>query len=522
MPRIPLPVKLLLSYLCILLFGAGPTIFYIRAELQDDLMADAARQLGDHGKLMARQLTVLSPSERLERVQKLGEISPERLTYISPQGDILIDTEVPSLSSLLDNHASRPEVRQALGDTLLPTETFARGPRARMGLGVGVARRLSATLKIDTLYVAVRVTAMDGSTVGILRLATPVDRIEAMTNGTVRFLRNATAVAVSLAIGFSLLAAVLFVRPLRRVIAMAMALTSGDLGSKVERAGNDEVGDVARALNQMATALRRRLLDAGLGEALLSQLVEALPCPCVVFSEGGEVIALNGAGRRTLGIEGPLAGQRMKEFAERPLVLAALANAEHEGEPEPVVVPLMLPSEPTKSNPSGSGGSVASEDEVLVRGVVHVLKRPGTAPLRVFIGESPRKVESTLLPPVDQVVARSLAEVIEEAERRSARVLSRAGMQLELLRPVHQLKVADAEDRLVRVLTEAIEASAVILGGETTTLVIGLSEEPTRVRVQLPLELAPGAVATIRPLLEPLGGGIEVGTMETSLWLPRA
>ena len=66
------------------------------------------------------------------------------------------------------------------------------------------------------------------------------------------------------------------------------------------------------------------------------------------------------------------------------------------------------------------------------------------------------------------------------------------------------------------------EADSTGFGGETTTLVIGLSEEPTRVRVQLPLELAPGAVATIRPLLEPLGGGIEVGTMETSLWLPRA
>ena len=42
MPRIPLPVKLLLSYLCVLLIGAGPTFLYIRAVVLEDLMTDAA------------------------------------------------------------------------------------------------------------------------------------------------------------------------------------------------------------------------------------------------------------------------------------------------------------------------------------------------------------------------------------------------------------------------------------------------------------------------------------------------
>ena len=498
MPRISLPVKLFLSYLCILLLGVAPTVFYISEVLPLDVLADASRQLGERAKRLAHQLGQLPAEERLDRGLLISQVSTDRITYLSPQGDVLFDSEVPA-GVVIENHASRPEVRQALGDGSLPRERFALDTILE---GAGVARRVSATRNVDTLYVAVRAVNAQNETIGVLRLGTPTNRIEAMSRGTVGFIRNATAVAVTAAIGFSLIAAVVFVRPLQRVGNMVAALTAGDMGAKVLRASNDEVGDLGRALNHMATALRRKLLDAGLGEALISQLVESLPCPCVVFAEGGEVVAINGPGRQALRIEGPLAGQHMREFVEHTAVQAAVVAAELEGEPEPL--------------------SVSMTDGFLVRGFLHVLKRPGTAPLRVFFGAALPAADLMLLPEVGHVAPRPLADVLELATHRCAAELERAGLHLDLPFPRPQLVVADADDRLVNAVRQTLIACVQLVSGTAPVLRVALLEETTRVGLHLDLELPEAAVTAVRPLIEPLGGSLDVSPIETKLWLPRA
>mgnify|MGYP002147348528 FL=1 len=497
MPRVPLPVKLFLSYLCILLLGAGPTVFYISEVLPTDVLADAARQLGERTKRLGHQIGELSPAARLERLRAVGQISTDRISLMSPQGDVLFDSELAE-GAMIENHASRPEVRQALGDSSVHRERFASDPILE---GAGVSRRISTTRNVDTLYVAVRVANAQNETLGVLRLAMPTYRLETMSLGTVRFIRNATAVAVSAAIGFSLLAAIILVRPLQRVSSMVTALTAGDMGAKVLRLGNDEVGDLARALNQMATALRRKLLDAGLGEALIIQLVETLPCPCVVFAEAGDVVAINGPGRRALRIEGALAGQHMREFAEHALVQSAVAAAELEGEPEPL--------------------SVCLSDHFTVRGFLHVLKRPGTAPLRVFFGVEQPEQESTLLPAVNQIAARPLADVLELALRRCRRELEQSKLHLELPVPRPQLVVADADERIVSAVRKTLLACVQLHGGTPMVLRVGLLEEPTRIGLHFELELPEDTVTAVRPLIEPLGGSVDLSPLETWLWLPR-
>jgi HAMP domain-containing protein len=323
-----------------------------------------------------------------------------------------------------------------------------------------------------------------------------------MSSGTVRFIRNATAVAVTAAIGFSLIAAVVFVRPLLRVGSMVAALTAGDMGAKVLRSGNDEVGDLGRALNHMAMALRRKLLDAGLGEALISQLVETLPCPCVVFAEAGDVVAINGPGRRALRIEGSLAGQHMREFAEHAAVQEAVAAAELEGEPEPLHVTLA--------------------DRFAVRGFLHVLKRPGTAPLRVFFGAELPEAEPMLLPEPSHIAPRPLADVLELALQRCTGEIQRSGLHLELPIPRPNLIVADADDRMVIAVRKTLLACAQLLAGTSTVLRVALLEETTQIGLHLDLELPADAAAAVRPLIEPLGGSLEVALLETNLWLPRA
>ena len=160
MPRVPLPVKLFLSYLCILLLGAGPTMFYISEVLPTDVLADAARQLGERTKRLAHQVGELPPAARLDRIRAIGQISTDRISYMSPQGDVLFDSDLPE-GSIIENHASRPEVRQALGASVGRRERFAGDPILE---GAGVSRRISTTRNVDTLYVAVRVANSQNET----------------------------------------------------------------------------------------------------------------------------------------------------------------------------------------------------------------------------------------------------------------------------------------------------------------------------------------------------------------------
>jgi HAMP domain-containing protein len=494
--RIPLPVKLMISYLVIVAIGAGPTYLYVRAKLQADLLADAASMLVAGGRQAARVIAGRPVAERGALLRLLGETTVDRITFLSPRGDVLYDSQLGG-NSALENHGDRPEVSYALGHGA-PRADFATA--VRDAEGVGIARRISASNGVDTLYVALVTGPVDN--IGILRLARPLDRISAMTSSMVRFVRNAQAVAVSLAIGFSLLAAILFVRPLQRVGSLVNALASGDLGAQAGRLGNDEVGDVGRALDQMALSLRQRLLAAGIGEALLTQLVEALPTPCVVFEESGEVLTLNGAARRGLCIEGAQAGKRMKELAEHPQVQRALQAAEDEGEPEPIELPL--------------------DERGTARGCMHVLKRPGMAPLRVFIGSELPRPETSLLPLPEEVEPRSLEVLLAQVQVAVTAELAQAQVGLELSPQVPQILVADARHRLEDALCAALRSAAGSLSGGQGTLHLESAAETTRVRLQLDAAISAPVAAHVQSLLTPLGGAVEVGAGETRLWLPRA
>lgn len=499
MLRLPLPVKLLLSYLGVLLLGAGPAFFYVRLVLPGDLLHESALRMAGQIQKLAEKLRTVPEKDRQAFLEQFGHLDVHRLTYLSLAGDVRIDTASDRPFAI--NHAQRPEIRMAMGEVSENPAGLPNWPELRT---FGYAKRKSESLGLDTLYVARQLVDEKNQPYGVLRLATQVNSIEQVTRGTMGFLRNAMAVAISAAIVFSLVAAVMFVRPLKRVSAMAQHLGSGDLGVKVLTPSNDEVGDVARVLNQMATDLRRRLLSAGMGEALLSQLVESLPCACVVFEENGQLVACNGAGRRALGLSGPEANERLCDFAEHPQVKSIVQTAEHDGQAEPVKLEL------TEGQP--------------VSGLLHVLKRAGLAPLRAFVGLNSANVETSLLPMVDEVVPRPVSEVLDHAKKDVLGRLFPRQHRLDLAiegldGPTGQALVADANGRLVSAIAEMLSAISSTPGG---LLTIGVTPEPTRLRLHLDSTVPEKTAALVRSLVEPLGGELEVEAMETKLWLPRA
>ena len=112
---------------------------------------------------------------------RLGGLSGLRITYIDADGQVLGDSRLPAPEiAQLDNHANRPEIRDALEH------------------GEGISRRFSTTLGADLLYVGVPYEY--GEQRGVARVARPLLDIQSnvgLARGLTLALAAATIVIAS-------------------------------------------------------------------------------------------------------------------------------------------------------------------------------------------------------------------------------------------------------------------------------------------------------------------------------------
>ena len=157
------------------------------------------------------------------------------------------------LEALLAEH--RPDLRR--GEALwVVFDASARIDVSESPRGFTQLKRMQAVQGAN--YAAVRIVGPDDSNLGTVRLSHPVKGLLAAAAHLRRFAGVILAVAMSLSLFFSWLAAFWFMRPLQRVTEAAKSLGGGDLSARATVRGDDEVGDAARALDTMAVDLRGR------------------------------------------------------------------------------------------------------------------------------------------------------------------------------------------------------------------------------------------------------------------------
>jgi two-component system, OmpR family, phosphate regulon sensor histidine kinase PhoR len=182
-----------------------------------------------------------------------------RVTVVAPDGRVLADSEEPS--ARLENHRDRPEIAAALQ------------------AGHGQDIRFSRSVHHDLFYYAHRAQSAGGPLV--LRLSVPLGDVSRAFS---RFRRDFVPIALA-SFGLASLIAVLwargFARRLQAMVAFVRAVSQRHPASNLPRGAQDELGDLAEALNAMAADLhgvvqrleeesrRSRTILTNLGEALL-------------------------------------------------------------------------------------------------------------------------------------------------------------------------------------------------------------------------------------------------------------
>jgi two-component system phosphate regulon sensor histidine kinase PhoR len=241
---------------------------------------DAYTSLEAEARLMARVVeAAFAGTDRLRAIDAVVDAAaPEvkaRVTIVGTDGRVLADSTLSGDELLrMENHGSRPEVQAAL-----------RGE-------IGRAERRSATVGTDLLYAAVPVRH-SGIVVGVSRLSRPVTSVQQQGWDLWRAAAQALALAL-LATG--VLSAVLSVslgRSLREIMDTARDLARGNVGARIPVRRADELGELARILNDSAGQLQARMAELARDRSRTEAILSAMDDGVLAVDHDGRIIVAN-------------------------------------------------------------------------------------------------------------------------------------------------------------------------------------------------------------------------------------
>jgi len=275
--------------------------------------AQIERALVSQARLAAAMLGHRQAMTRAEldgEADTLGTIGGFRVTLVAPDGAVVGDTDLDAEQiKTVENHGSRPEIQQARRD------------------GLGIARRHSATINTDMLYVAVPVHNPALPQVSEVRLAMPLTDVAAQVSTVQRIGLASLGAGLLFALVLSWTISMLLSRRVTAIAAMAERYAAGDWSRPARDFGNDEIGVVARALDGSVREMGRRTIDLASDRARMEAIVGGMVEGVLVVNEYGRVQLVNGAARRMLRLQVVPEGCHYLEIVRLPEIASQLGTA---------------------------------------------------------------------------------------------------------------------------------------------------------------------------------------------------
>ncbi len=282
-------------------------LFEQEAELR---LRDTALALQSH----VREMLAADEKERLRRaVADLGRSAGVRVTIIDREGVVLADSD--EASNFMENHRNRPEILQA----------------AERGIGKEV--RYSTTLRRRMLYVALRLER-EGTLAAYVRVALPLESIDAQVNALHRYLWLSASVVGFIALVLTYLLSARIMPPLYQLTSAAEGVAAGNYQQKIPSGGVDEVGALARAVDHMRRALTRQVAELQENSQRLETVLSSMLEGVLAVNADQRVLFANEASRTLLGIESrQVVGRPLIEVTRNRIVREAVEEAFRLDEP---------------------------------------------------------------------------------------------------------------------------------------------------------------------------------------------
>lgn len=222
-------------------------------------------------------------------VKKWAKIIEVRVTVIATDGVVLGESDEDRKQMV--NHRDRPEVIAALAHEQ------------------GSSIRFSHTVGYDMLYTAVR---LDNQ--AIVRVAVPLDHIQANITRLQRILFSATILVTLVALLLAAWIAGRTSRPVRELTKAVQRMTMGDITNQPVVKTADEVGQLTLAFNRMSLQLREQFQVLESERAKLFAVLEKMTDGVLIVDQEGNLQLMNLAAERVFGVPHDIAlGKPMVE-----------------------------------------------------------------------------------------------------------------------------------------------------------------------------------------------------------------
>lgn len=266
--------RIALAFAALIVVCIGGLCAYLSQFFRDNYVDSLRQQLTDQARLVGDASEVLFAGGGTGDVdalaKRLGGQIDARVTIIAGDGAVLGDSEEDPAA--MESHGNRPEVVKAIAE------------------GTGSDIRRSETTYRDMMYCAAAI-APQGETLGVARVALPMTEINGAMGHVNLVIAVGAAVAAALGILLALLITGMTVGPIKRLTFVTREMAEGRLDQEITAASRDEVGDLSRAFNRMASRLK---------EAMGQVTAERDRLAIVLASMGDAIFVLDGEGRVTM------------------------------------------------------------------------------------------------------------------------------------------------------------------------------------------------------------------------------
>jgi two-component system phosphate regulon sensor histidine kinase PhoR len=229
--------KLFGAYVVIAVLAVVIAGFVIERQIKTGL----TRWVEDDLTAQAKIIALMPETEIARQFRLLAEHAQARVTLIDAAGRVIADSDLQLIA--VDNHLNRSEIQEA---------------RLK---GQGTAIRYSQTLKADTLNVALPL--YDGTNLtGYIRLSRPMLQVAQ----SIDEIRLSVLEALLLVLLLSMILAVVFsakiVAPIQEIAAFTDRIRKGNVSGMVMIESRDEIGQLAKNINEMVAGLQEKIRQA--------------------------------------------------------------------------------------------------------------------------------------------------------------------------------------------------------------------------------------------------------------------
>jgi len=324
-------LKLILSYVLVILVSFGFIALFLDRNLEQNSLRNIETSLINQAYLVKSQIS----AEYIKRediayldpfVTSLSEKIKCRITIITKLGKVLADSEKPQKEvPEMESHLYRPEVRVALAD------------------GVGMEKRYSSTLKKDMLYVALPIKE-NKEIIGVVRLALSLESIGVTLREISKIILLGLIFALALAFVLGSIVATQTTRPIKRMIGVSRKFSEGDFSRRIIFSSNDEIGELAETLNQMAQGLEDKIKEIKAQNQKLAAIFNSMIEGIIVVDKSSNIISLNPTIERIFNVsqkeaQGKIFLESIRNNEISEVIKSVLTNCE----PLSVEISLVLP-----------------------------------------------------------------------------------------------------------------------------------------------------------------------------------